>query len=439
MKTVSNFVQIEKRSFPDSVRSFLPQYAYIPCNLSREEKFSCIVSENDVIEEGQVIAYSQYGSEEEKVAIHSSVPGSVVAVEDCTLLNGNRGKAVKIRVKGSFSFLGKELKENEWQWYKPEEILALLDAGGVLNTFGKTISLYRQISECEVKKGRFLVIRLFDDDPSYSTDSFIFSKYTEEITKGAVIVARAMKAQGIIFAVPRKSSIRVNAEELNGMPFFSLEVNNKNYPAGFSESLIHLVKKAGKSEELKKFDDVNHFCVFADPSTLYSAYEAIAFGKPSMDTFVHVGGSCVKYSGMFKVKVGTTLKDIVRQCGGFKVPFGKVIVNGMILGFASSNLDMSITKEVKSVAFVPASKLSDQNFSACVRCGNCRNICPENIFPDLLFRHSIGGKAIGRDLLETSYLCSGCCLCNSVCPSRLPLCQIIELIKENRNESRKNI
>jgi electron transport complex protein RnfC len=137
---------------------------------------------------------------------------------------------------------------------------------------------------------------------------------------------------------------------------------------------------------------------------------------------------------LLRVRIGTTIRSLMEQCGGCDRALGKIIVNGVVTGDCVESLDTIITKDVKSVSFVPKSELSDQERNPCIRCGKCRSICPEGIFPDLIYRHCNGGKKIGREMLSTTALCSGCCLCNSVCPSRLPLCQTIDNLRNAENE-----
>ena len=49
--------------------------------------------------------------------------------------------------------------------------------------------------------------------------------------------------------------------------------------------------------------------------------------------------------------------------------------------------------------------------------------------PDILYRHMIGGKPAEPDYLKTAVLCSNCGLCNTVCPSRLSISQLISELK----------
>ncbi len=433
MKTVNAFVQSEKELFKASVRSFLPRYALVPFCRAKKMDFSCVVAEDDVIKEGQVIASSAVNFGGRPMNIHSSVPGRVSSIEKCYLPDGHVGMAVKIKLGGAFSFLGKSLPQREWQWESPEELMYSISESGIINTFAKPVPLYSQLANCRIQAGRLLIVRMFDEDPSRMTDSFVAKVYTKEVYTGALITARAMRAQGIAFVVPKKSGIELSQEDFPNMPVFLLEADTKKYPAGFAQNLIHQIKKAAARDSV--FSSVNHCGIFVDSETMYNVQQSVVFGKPPVENFIHVTGDCLGVSAMFRVRVGATVESLAEQCGGFKKKLGKIIINGMITGSAVSSLQTVITSDVKSVAFMGTTILSDQNFSPCIRCGKCRTICPEGIFPDLMFRHSNGGKPVGQDLLATANLCSGCCLCNSVCPSRLPLFQSIELMRNCHNET----
>ncbi len=434
MKTVNSFVQSEKVLFNTSVRSFLPRYALVPFCRAKRKDFVCTVSESEDVKEGQVIASSSVSEGGRQQNIHASVPGKVSSIEQCYLPDGHVGIAVKIKLGGAFSFLGKTVQQRDWQWDSPEELLYSISESGIINTFDRPEPLYRQLAGLRIQSGRILVVRMFDEDPSRMTDTFVAARCTQEVFSGALITARAMRAVGIVFVVPKKTQISIQPDDFPNMQTFIVETDVKRYPVGFRQNLIPLIKKAAGRDSV--FSSVNHCSIFIDPETLYAVHQNIVFGKPVVESFVHVTGDCLGASAMFRVRVGSTVESLAQQCGGFKKRLGKIIVNGLITGSAVSSMQTVITAGVKSVAFVGASGLADQNFSPCIRCGKCRSICPEEIFPDLMFRHSMGGKPIGNDLLATANLCSGCCLCNSVCPSRLPLFQSIELMRNNNDETK---
>ncbi|MBP5751347.1 MAG: SLBB domain-containing protein, partial [Treponema sp.] len=335
---------------------------------------------------------------------------------------------------GAFSYLGKNIHQMEWQWYSRNELLDLIADKGVINTFDSSAPLYQQIANPDVEKSRYIVVRMFDDDPSHKTDSFVAQAFTKEVVEGSRILAKAIDAKGVVFVLSKKMNVQIEAE--GPLPVLIVKTDGKKYPSGFKQNLVHIIRKAAKTSEQESFNSVNRFSLFVDPETLYSVYEAVVFGKPVLETFVHVEGSCLQTAAMLQVRIGTTIKSLVNQCGGFKTKPSKIIINGMITGCSVETLETAITRGVKSVAFVPAKELNDHRQNLCVRCGKCRLICPEEIYPDLMYRHCNGGKKVGKDMIATSILCSGCGLCNSICPSRLPLCQTIEQLRKNEYENK---
>ncbi len=437
MKKINNFVHTEKIPFTQAVRSYIPTVVTVPFCQTKGKDFISIVKVGEQVKEGQPIAIAVDSNNKELEAqSHSPVPGEVISIEQCSLPDGCVGLSAKIRLGGEFSFLGKQIEKTDWKILTDEEIITAFDEKGIFNTFNHSVLLSKQIKECNLKENRFLVVRLFDEDPSRCTDSFVAEKYTAKVVEGSLIIAAVMHAQGIVFVKPKGSLISIDTESID-IPYSIVEADTTIYPQGFLQNLVHTIKKFCKNSKNslnKEFTKINHKSIFIDPETALSVYQGIVYSEPVMERYVHVTGNALKASGMFNVRIGSTISALARQCGGIKKFPSKIIINGMIIGNAISTMEAPVTKDVKSVAFVTASDLDDQTLSQCVRCGMCREVCPEKIYPDLLFRHKIGGKPVGPDFLKTCRLCSGCSLCNCVCPSRLPLSQTIEMLKEENNE-----
>jgi len=438
MKTVNNFVQSERQTFPSAIRALLPQYTIIPFMQIKGPEYECIIKENDTVSEGQIIGTKKDSyTGNNGASIHSPVPGKVTKIVTCSLPNGKMSKAAEIRVVGSFTYLGKKQSPTDWHHFSSEDMLIAFAQKGIVNTFAEADALSDEIIAVKAQKNKILVVRLFDEDPSRLTDCFVSYTNWAHVVEGACIVAKAMDAEGIVFAVPKKSIYDYSSLEFSvpkNTNYHVMGVDTTKYPSGFKQNLIQQIKRDVKDDPKSIYANVSTKSIYIDPETAYSVYEAIVLGMPVVERYIHVTGTCLRSAGMFKVRVGTTIKSLAEQCGNFKIKPAKIIINGLITGFAISSLDTPITKQVKSVAFVPAGELSDQKLSPCIRCGRCRAICPEGIFPDLVFRHKTGGKPVGSDLVQTALLCSECCLCNSVCPARLPLCQTIALLKETEHE-----
>lgn len=423
MKNIKNFVQTEKNEIKKSVRSFLPLYASIPLSQLDSGHYEPTVKTGDSVKEGQTIGVltdndGSYGAD-----VNASVSGKIDSITEILLPCGKTSQAVKIKTGGSFKYLGKKLQESDWKSRSPENIVFELKDKGVVNTFSGTCSLSDQIKNCTVQKNRFLVVRLFDEDPGIYTDLFVARHYTTEVVKGAHIVSHAMKADGIIFVVAKNVFEKPDVSFITDIPCLLCESEPDRYPSGSKQDLIKTIKKSESSIN-NKFRNVNTNCIFIDSVTAYSAWEACAEGIPVVERFVHVFGECINASAVLRVRIGSPLKDIVSQCGGLKSDSNLIIINGMLKGNAVPSLEVSVSKSIKSIEFTKRTELNDATISSCIHCGRCRGICPEHLYPDMIFHNRND-----RDLINTAMLCSGCNLCNTVCPSRIALSQTISLVR----------
>ncbi|MBQ8680544.1 MAG: SLBB domain-containing protein [Treponema sp.] len=442
MVSASNFISVDKDLLSSSVNGFLPKVAVIPLSEDDTEGLEVLVREGDRVKEGDVIAKTK------GLHIHSSVPGIVQKIEQMQYSNGKQGLCAFVALNGAFSYLGKKSVAQEWQSYESQTVLFLLREAGVVNSFGKLIPIATQIKKTKNANSSAVVVRLFDCDPSFVTESFMASNYLAEVLEGTGIIARAFGVKSVILAysVTDKNNLKDRIDSLLAERAFALfgadtdfsciGIDTKKYPAGTMHDITAAVKKANKSESVEKLGKKD---LFVDSCTSLNAYNAVALRKPLVSTFVHVTGDCLNSAAMLNVRVGTPLRDIVEQCGGFKRELSKIIINGIVSGKAVSSLDIPVSRGMKSVEFVPARQVTFQCGENCVRCGNCRKICPVHLWPGNLFRiahlSSLENACeADKNAYKSVILCSECGLCNAVCSSRLPLVQTISILKDSYHE-----
>ena len=443
MVSASNFISADKYSLSSFVNGFLPRVAFIPLAEDDNDLVDILVTEGSLVREGDVIAKSR-GS-----YVHSSVPGVVDKIMQIQYSNGKQGPCACVNLSGAFSYLGKKLVPQEWRSYDASTLHFLIREAGIINTFSKPVPLFTQIRKIWTAKSSIVVLRLFDPDPSCVTESFLSKKYLRNILEGTAILARTFGASNVVIAYSSSDSNSIRPELDNilsaekkseifdaSVDMFTIEIDARKYPAGTMHDITQSVKKMYKSE---LFSNLGKKDLFIDSVTALNTYNAFVLRKPVVSTFVHVTGDSLNSAALLNVRIGTSLRELVEQCGGFKRKLSKIVINGIVSGRAVSSLDIPVSRWVKSVEFIPVGQVRILNTDNCIRCGNCRKICPVHLWPGNLYRvaHLPDLRNIcdsDKDALKTSILCTECGLCNAVCSARLPLCQTISLLKDRNHE-----
>ena len=423
MVSAASFVTDDVGTFSRSVRPFLPVRATLPVlQFSGGTDMVLRVAVGDRVREGQVLAESYAG------ATHASIPGMVERIGDCELPDGKRGTAVTVALSGSFTYTGKRLMERPWQDVPPELLCAAFASRGVVNTFRGCRSLAMQVRSLQLRSARLLVLRLFDDDPSRVTERFLAAHEAERIAAGTALIARAMLADGIILVRGKRGPEPPAVGQHTTVPVTEVMVDDSRYPAGFEQDIVAAVRRqCGESP----WREVSTRALYVDAETAVGAYEAVAFDMPVMERYVHVTGACLRSAAVLRVRLGTTMGELAALCGGFTRAPTRIVVNGVVAGTAVGSMDVPVTKAVKSVLFQSGRQVERPRVESCVRCGDCRAVCPAGLLPDMLYRAFMHGEhAADRDrcAARTAPLCSHCGLCNAVCPSRLPLSHAIALL-----------
>ena len=445
MVSIKEISRFQDKKYNSHSIAFLPSLAVVSLTQDSKTHMESIVQKGDYVEEGQVIAKNSISNEikYEKTNlpayIHSPVPGKVLDIYNVINPNGKKLPAVLIRMEGNFSFSGKKRDIINWTFSNSITRIKTLSQMGVINTFEKPISLAQQLDEIVKNKENKsiaevppLVIRLFDTDPDTVIDKYITENFAKEVFEGAAILANTIDTKDVIFIsekntwnLPEENEIK---KYFGNIKVHSLETDIDVYPRGQYKYINQKVISFLKSKGINNYKE--SFAI--DSSTSLDVYNAIAKSYPAIDRFIQVEGDDIAMNGIFKIRIGTTFRNLFEECNGFIKEPAKIIINGLINGIAISDLDTPITRYVKSIFVLSSRSFPDQRQTACIRCGRCHNICPENLHPEKLYSNYYSDTPVQQYILDTINLCTECGLCNTICPSRIPLCQTIQLIKDTQ-------
>lgn len=416
---------VKKNAYKKTVNGFLPSSVVIPLYLEESGECEPLVNPGDKVTEGQLIAVSKNKSLKSNVNIFSPIPGTVQSIELTIMPRGKTVYGIRIKLQGTFSYLGKKIKPLDIKSFSPASVIKKISNYGIFNSFitNEPKVFSEQLEKARKNTNKLLIVRLFDEDPSRMADQLVTSLFIQQVFTGAELTALGMEADGIVF-VGDKDFIESDLIKKHTfqIPVTVLQADSKKYPSTFIREICDNAKKVIKETP---FDKINKHDVYTDSTTVFEVYRSLCFDKPVIDKYIHISGDCIPASGFIRVPLGTTIMNLAEHCGGFIKSPAAIIVNGMINGVAAVSLDAPVTKYIKSIRFLPSMQSPDQRQSVCVRCGNCRRVCPRQISPDIIFRHISGGLAASPEYLKSAALCVDCGLCNSVCPARLPLSQSI--------------
>jgi electron transport complex protein RnfC len=157
-------------------------------------------------------------------------------------------------------------------------------------------------------------------------------------------------------------------------------------------------------------------------------YDAVVLNKPLYEKVITISGKGIERPANLRVKVGTSLSDIVSHLGGTKSELAKVVMGGPMMGFAVSTLDVPITKTTSGVLFLTEEEIDTQIHSQCIRCGWCLDACPMGLSPNEIGIYVEAGRAEDTSQFGV-FECFECGCCSFVCPAKRPLVQFVRLAK----------
>lgn len=447
---LSEFVLKQKDIIKNITFGFLPKSVLVPLCQEKDVFCESLVQPGVRVSEGQVIAECNAVENPDGAKIHSPIPGIVQGIRKCTYPNGKCGDALQISLSGKFSHIGKIPHEFSWEEWGATSLLNRLNAHGVINTFSmrEGQSLAANIRALKNSSRPRIFIRLYDEDLSCQTDSVLAFAEFDKIIVAADILHEMLSPCEIVFAYAKshlevvkrlsefKSSLengeRKKIRDADEIQFVAM--NEKKFPCGTKYDIASRYKKNMRlSESAREICDTS---LFVDSQTLMSLHDAVVHNIPATRVNVNVSGDCLKSSAVLKLCVGTSFKELAQEMGLATENIGKIIVNGYANGFSVPSLETPVTKYVKSVAFISKRDIADYSEAYCIGCGRCRDACPAQIYPDLLFRHLVDSVKVPDDFVRSCALCTECGLCNSVCPTKLPLFQSVKILKEKQNEQK---
>ncbi len=433
-KEFSEHEAITTISLPKEVTIPLQQHIGAPCR--------ALVKAGDKVSAGQKIGQSEAFV---SAPIHASVDGTVVAVEPRPNFNGTEVESVVIAV---------DSEQTEPVWAErdigelsKEDIKSAIKEAGIVGMGGATFPTHVKLSP--PKPVDTIVINACECEPFLTCDHRMMLEMTEALVEGAKLIGKSVDASKIVFGVEINKPDAIEAiisriSENNDLKVVPLEVK---YPQGSEKQLI----KAALDREVPPGKlPLEVGVVVQNVATAIAVYEACRYQKPVYERVLTVSGDAIARPGNLKVKIGTPIGFVIKQCGGIKesaagetaeneqwytVPLpeglvGKIVMGGPMTGWAQSRLDVPVIKGTSGILVFTPKMLVETKHRDCVRCGKCVEHCPMFLYPNFIGLYAEQGR---YDLAAEwgAMDCFECGICVYTCPSNRP---IVRFVRETKKQ-----
>ena len=362
---------------------------------------------------GQLIAQSDHSA---GVPVHSSVSGVVVAINRPSNHHLLGVSALTISIESDRLDEWFVAKENyaDFLNHQPAVIIDYIAQCGLVGLGGAGFPTHAKLTH--LKQYHTLMVNSVECEPGICCDNAIVQNNAKQILIGIKILLHLCGANKAIIVIKADKLFAIKALE-------SLNTDNRiyighippKYASGderiLAKSLLDIDVPSGKHAA-----DTGILC--QNVGTVKAVYDAVIEQKPLISRVVTLTGTALNQAQNYQVRLGTPLDEIAKAVPENLLNQSIIYVGGLMMGKQINLPDHAIDKTTNSVFINKPMPITKQQ--ACIRCGQCHEVCPIGLLPQQLYWHTKSeqiDQAIAYNLLD----CTQCNCCTIVCPSHIPL------------------
>lgn len=404
----------------------LPEEVIIPLGQHIGTPASPIVQKGDTVKAGQLIAQAAGFV---SANIHSSVSGTVTAIDNFTDAAGFSRPAITIRVEGD-EWMPEIIREAtpgfDSSLSKEDIIKAIADAG-IVGMGGATFPTQVKLTPPPGNKAELLIINGVECEPYLTADHRVMLEKSGELIAGVQFLMKAIGVDKAVIGIEnnKQDAIARLRQIAAGAPDVEICPLKMKYPQGGEKQLIEAItKRAVPSGALP----IAVGAVVQNAGTALAVYEAVMLKKPLFERVVTVTGKSLAHPGNYLCRIGTPVSKLIEAAGGIPEDTAKIIGGGPMMGRTMVNIGSPVMKGTSGILLLNNREAHRRPARNCIRCGKCVTACPMGLEPYLLAKLS-SFNLLERMEEEKVMDCIECGSCSFTCPSNRPLLDYIRLGK----------
>lgn len=410
----------------------LPRTLTLPLQQHIGEPAEALVAIGESVLKGQLIARARgYVS----APVHASSSGTVIAIEPRPVPHpsGLSAPCIVIETDGREQWRYRKPRTEGYATLDPSALRNLIREAGIVGLGGAGFPSFIKLNP-GTHTVDTLVLNGAECEPYITCDAMLMIERPREIIEGLCIMRHALHARRCLIGIEdnKPDAIAALRETLaqSGESDIDIIAVPTRYPAGGEKQLIKvLTGKEVPSQGLPL--DIGVVC--HNVATAAAIYRAVMHSEPLLSRYVTVTGSAVARPRNLEVLIGTSIADILDECGFEAEYLDRLLIGGPMMGFVITNRDVSVIKTTHCLLATRDRDLitkqpGGRNIMPCIRCGECMWVCPVDLLPQQLYWYA---RARELERIQDHHLfdCIECGCCAHVCPSHLPLVQYYRFAK----------
>ena len=409
-----------------AVRYTDPKYLFLATSNTRCNKFEVYIKEGDHVNSCQIIG-KRIGPFFEQ-PIHSTCSGTFIGFEKHYHRSGKLTDFIKIEndFKDTLDPSCKERTPEEISKLTKEEMTEIIKNTANVGLGGSSFPTYIKFQTNEPI--HTILINGIECEPYITADHRLMLEFPYRVINGIKYVMQAFNCKHAKICIKKKyTDIKETYEAIlkedEGSGIEVCPVGNY-YPQGWE---VEMIKNATGIKlnpgELPTKRGIINFNV----STIVGICKAIRYNMPVIKRFITITGDGINHPKNFRVRVGTSVKELLPICGGYKNPEKEkvFILGGPMMGASVPNDDVIITKTVTSIIVLDKEEHKEE---PCVRCGSCVLSCPVHLEPVQIMN---AVKTLDKERIKklNPTRCIECGLCAYSCTSKINVTDYIRKAK----------
>jgi electron transport complex protein RnfC len=412
-------------------RAVIPQLVSIPLHQHIGAPCQPLVKPGDIVKLGQKIGQPRgfVGA-----PIHASVSGVVKGIQQLPHPSMGQGLAVVIENDGKDE-IDESITPKDMESLTGDMLKSLILEAGIVGMGGATFPTHVKLSPPEGKKVDTVILNGAECEPYLTADHRLMLENPHDVIDGLRIIMKVLGVNRGYIGIEdnKRDAVQAITQAIHGIKDIKVIALRTKYPQGAEKQLIAAItSRHVPSGGLPM--DVG--VIVNNVGTAAAIAKAIKTGMPLIERIVTVTGGGVIEPKNLMVRIGTSFREVIEQCGGLADNPAKVISGGPMMGIAQYTLDVPVVKGTSGIIVLTHQEAKTSPENPCIRCGKCVEVCPIRLMPLL-----VSAKALKGDYGSSEQLhaldCIECGSCSYICPAKRPLVQSIRVAKREIMAKRK--